>query len=220
MDAAKTGQSVQTITSDSGKLAEEMDKGKVDVVALNADGSHEFRQANEREVERMSALRSFDEGGFANQFNDLHKGQFAYANEVGPEGARERNGWVKEEGVMRQMNDFERGVVADHGAGTFNAAFRQVQGHGGVGYVQDRTMQQRMEMTMGERREETRQVREKVSNAAGQVSGAAGRVGDAARDRAVARTQSSARLGRLNTEYAPQSTRSGSESVQRGAAAI
>ena len=29
-------------------------------------------------------------------------------------------------------------------------------------------MQQRMEMTMDERREETRQVREKVSNAAGQ----------------------------------------------------
>ena len=32
----------------------------------------------------------------------------------------------------------------------------------------------------------------------------------------TARTQSSARLGRLNTEYAPQSTRSGSESTAAG----
>ena len=213
LEAAKTGPSVQTITTDSKALGDEMDKGEVNVVALNADGTHEFRHANDAEMERMSALRSSDESGFANQFNDLHKGQFAYANEVGPEGARERNGWVKEEGVMRQMNDFERGVVKDHGAATFNSAFRQVQGRGGVGYVQDRTMQQRMEMTMDERREETRQVREKVSNAAGAVRGAAGRVGDAARDRAAARTESSARLNRLNTSYAPQSTRSGSESM-------
>ena len=216
LEAAKTGPSVQTISTDPKALGAEMDKGEVNVVALSADGSHEFRQANDAEMERMSALRSSDESGFANQFNELHKGQFTYANEVGPkdaEGGQQRNGWVKEEGVMRQMNDFERGVVADHGAGTFNAAFRQVQGHGGVGYVQDRTMQQRMEMTMGERREETRQVREKVSNAAG-------RVGDAARDRATARTQSTERLGRLNTEYAPQSTRSGSESTVRRAAAI
>ena len=223
LEAAKTGPSVQTIATDSKALGAEMDKGEVNVVALNADGTHEFRHANDAEMERMSALRSSDESGFTNQFNDLHKGQFAYANEVGPkdaEGGQQRNGWVKEEGVMRQMNDFERGVVADHGAGTFNAAFRQVQGNAGVGYVQDRTMQQRMEMTMDERREETRQVREKVSNAAGQVGGAAGRVGDAARNREMARTQRSERLGRLNTEYAPQSTRSGSESVQRGAAAI
>ena len=220
LEAAKTGPSVQTITTDAKALGAEMDKGEVNVVALNADGTHEFRHANDAEMERMSALRSSDESGFANQFNDLHKGQFAYANEVGPEGARERNGWVKEEGVMRQMNDFERGVVKDHGAATFNSAFKQVQGHGGIGYVQDRTMQQRMEMTMDERREETRQVREKVSNAAGQVRGAAGRVGDAARNRAAARTESSARLNRLNVDYAPQSTRSGSESVQRRAAAI
>ena len=218
LEAAKTGPSVQTIATNSESLKAEMDKGEVNVVALGSDGTHEFRPANKEEMGRMSALRSSDESGFANQFNDLHKGQFAYANEVGPEGARERNGWVKEEGVMRQMNDFERGVVKDHGAATFNSAFRQVQGRGGVGYVQDRTMQQRMEMTMDERREETRQVREKVSNAAGAVSGAAGRVGDAARDRATARTESSARLDRLNTPYAPQSTRSGSESVQRGAA--
>ena len=121
---------------------------------------------------------------------------------------------------MRQMNGFERGVVADHGAARFNAAFGQAEAHGGIGYVQDRTMQQRMEMTMDERREETRQVREKVSNAAGQVRGAAGRVGDAARDRATARTESSARLDRLNTPYEAKSTRSGSESLQRGAAAI
>ena len=213
LEAAKTGPSVQTITTDSKALGDEMDKGEVNVVALNADGTHEFRHANDAEMERMSALRSSDESGFANQFNDLHKGQFAYANEVGPEGARERNGWVKEEGVMRQMNEFERGVVKDHGAATFNSAFRQVQGRGGVGYVQDRTMQQRMEMTMDERREETRQVREKVSNAAGQVRGAAGRVGDAARDRAAARTESSARLKRLNTPYESSATRSGSESM-------
>ena len=213
LEDAKTGSSVQTIATNSESLKAEMDKGEVNVVALGSDGTHEFRHANDAEMERMSALRSSDESGFANQFNDLHKGQFAYANEVGPEGARERNGWVKEEGVMRQMNDFERGVVKDHGAATFNSAFKEVQGHGGVGYVQDRTMQQRMEMTMDERREETREVREKVSNAAGQVRGAAGRVGDAARDRAAARTESSARLDRLNTPYESSATRSGSESM-------
>ena len=43
----------------------------------------------------------------------------------------------------------------------------------------------------------------------------------AARNRAAARTESSARLNRLNVDYAPQSTRSGSEStVRRAAAAI
>ena len=42
---------------------------------------------------------------------------------------------------------------------------------------------------------------------------------EAARDRATARTESSARLNRLNTPYEAKSTRSGSESVQRGAAA-
>ena len=41
----------------------------------------------------------------------------------------------------------------------------------------------------------------------------------AARDRATARTESSARLDRLNTPYEAKSTRSGSESVQRGAGA-
>ena len=55
-----------------------------------------------------------------------------------------------------------------------------------------------------------REVREKISNAAGRVGQVAGR--DSSRE---------ARLDRLNTDYAPQSTRSGSESaVRRAAAAI
>ena len=211
LEAAKTGQSVQTISTDSKALAAEMDKGEVNVVALGADGTHEFRHANAAEMQRMAALRSSNEQGFANQFNDLHKGQFAYSSKVGPEdaeGGQVRNGWVKEQGVMREMNGFERDVVEQHGAGTFNAAFGQVQGHAGVGYVQDRTLQQRMEQTMDERREQTREVREKVSNAAG-------RVGDVARGRVQGRDE---RLSRLNPDYAPQSTRSGSEALRRGAA--
>ena len=60
---------------------------------------------------------------------------------------------------MRGMNEFESGVVQDHGAATFNAAFGQAQGHAGVGYVQDRTLQQQIEHGMqnvDERREQTR----------------------------------------------------------------
>ena len=138
MDAAKTGQSVQTIASDSRSLATEMDKGEVNVVALNADGSHEFRHANAAEMQRMSALRSSDENSCASQFNDLHKGQFAFSG----------NGWVREHGVMRGMNDFEGEVVREHGAATFNVAFDRAQGFGGVGYVQDLSMQQQVERGM------------------------------------------------------------------------
>ena len=50
LEAAKTGPSVQTITTDSKALGAEMDKGEVNVVALNADGTHEFRHANDAEM--------------------------------------------------------------------------------------------------------------------------------------------------------------------------
>ena len=52
MEAAKTGPSVQTITTDSKALRDEMDEGEVNVVALNADGTHEFRHANDAEIWR------------------------------------------------------------------------------------------------------------------------------------------------------------------------
>ena len=101
MEAAKAGQSVQTIAPNSKSLEADMDKGEVNVVALNADGSHEFRQANAAEMQRMFALRSSDEEGFANRFNELHKGQFRMSEA----------GWVTENGVMREANDFEQRVV-------------------------------------------------------------------------------------------------------------
>lgn len=210
MEAAKTGQSVQTIASSSEALAEEMDSGRVNVVALNSDGTHEFRHANAAEMQRMAALRSADEEGFAGRFNDLHKGQFQMSDA----------GWVKENGVMREANDFEQNIVNRHGAATFNQAFGREEGFGGMGYVQQPTMQQRLGETRAQRQARTDEVRENVKSAARQV-GAAGR--------GVGRTMSGARrreaeesregtLARLNVNYAAQATRSGSESmIQRAA---
>ena len=81
--AAKTGQSVQTISTDSETVAAEMGKGQVNVVALNADGSHEFRHANAAEMQRMSALQGSNGEKFVSDFNDLHKGQLRRRSVVG-----------------------------------------------------------------------------------------------------------------------------------------